>query len=196
MSSTMDANVLLHYPSSRLKQRKKSVLGDGFYLRSGTVIYEGSTIGPGLETGHNVVIREQNRLGKDVRVWNNSTIDYGCRIGNGVKIHCNCYVSQFSVLEDGAFLAPGVMLANDLYPGFREGYLKMRGPHVGRKAQLGVNVTVLPYISIGAGALIGAGTVVTKNVPAGAVVWGNPGLIHGKVNDLRVHERLRLLNHG
>ncbi len=193
MSHHHDPNVFINYPASRLSRRKPLQLGAGSHLRTGTVVYEASTIGAGLETGHNVVIREENRLGHHVSIWNNTTIDYGCRIGNNVKIHSSCYVSQFSVLEDGAFLAPGVMLANDLYPGFKEASRKMRGPHIGRNAQLGVNVTVLPYIRIGAGALIGAGSVVTRDVPAGAVVRGNPGQVHGRVKDLRVSERLRLL---
>ena len=195
MNHHLDANTLLDYPSPRLKRRQKSRIAPGARLRSGTVIYEACRIGRGFETGHHVIVREENRFGDHVKIWNNSTVDYGCRLGHRVKIHCNCYVSQYSVLEDGVFLAPGVTLANDLYPGFEESYRKMRGPRIGRNAQLGVNVTVLPYVRIGAGALIGAGTVVTRDVPAGAVVWGNPGQVRGRVKDLRVHERLRLIKH-
>ena len=56
-------------------------------------------------------------LGDDVSIWSNTVIDYGTVIGDGVKIHCNCYVAQYTEIGEGAFLAPGVSIANDLYPG-------------------------------------------------------------------------------
>ena len=93
--------------------------GRGF-LRCGTVVYGGCSIGERLETGHNVVIREDCVLGDDVSIWSNTVVDYGTVIGNRVKIHCNCYVAQYTEIGDGAFLAPGVSIANDLYPGQEE----------------------------------------------------------------------------
>jgi acetyltransferase-like isoleucine patch superfamily enzyme len=152
------------------------VLGAGARLRSGTVLYDGSTIGRRLQTGHGVVIREGCAVGDDVSVWSNSVIDYGCRIGDRVKIHCNCYVAQFTELDDDVFLAPGVTIANDLYPGDRRSARLMAGPRIGAGAQIGVNVTVLPFVRIGAGALIGAGSVVTRDIPAAVVAFGNPAV--------------------
>ncbi len=108
-----DQGVLVGYPVSRT-DAGPLVLGAGARLRSGTVLYDGSTIGLRLQTGHGVVIREGCQVGDDVSVWTNSVIDYGCRIGSRVKIHCNCYVAQYSELEDDVFLAPGVTIANDL----------------------------------------------------------------------------------
>ena len=121
------------------------VLGAGARLRSGTVLYDGTTIGRRLQTGHGVVIREGCEIGDDVSVWSNSVIDYGCRIGDRVKIHCNCYVAQYTELEDDVFLAPGVTIANDLYPGDERSAQLMAGPRIGAGAQIGVNVTILPY---------------------------------------------------
>ncbi|MGD9998941.1 MAG: acyltransferase [Ilumatobacteraceae bacterium] len=160
------------------------VLGEGAQLRSGSVLYRGSRIGRRLQTGHHVVIREECVIGDDVSVWSNSVIDYGCRIGDNVKIHANCYVAQFTTIEDGAFLAPGVSIANDLYPGDAESAAVMGGPHIGAGAQLGVNVTVLPYVVIGAGALVGSGSVVTRDVGAGMVVAGSPARVLRRVADL------------
>ncbi|HXT90080.1 MAG TPA: hypothetical protein VN714_12580 [Trebonia sp.] len=160
------------------------VLGAGARLRSGTVLYDGSTIGRHLETGHGVVIREGCEVGDDVSVWSNSVIDYGCRIGNRVKIHCNCYVAQYTELEDDVFLAPGVTIANDLYPGDRRSAQLMAGPKIGTGAQIGVNVTILPFVRIGAGALIGAGSVVTRDVPAKVVAFGNPAVPRRMVAEL------------
>jgi acetyltransferase-like isoleucine patch superfamily enzyme len=117
-------------------------------------------------------------------VWSNSVVDYGCRVGSRVKIHANCYVAQFTQIEDDAFLAPGVMIANDLYPGQEESAQLLSGPLIGAGAQLGVNVTVLPFVRIGPGCLIGAGAVVARDIPAGRVAFGNPATVRGHVRDL------------
>ena len=178
-----DQGVLVGYPVSRASA-EPLVLGAGARLRSGTVLYDGSTIGLRLQTGHGVVIREGCEVGDDVSVWTNSVIDYGCRIGNRVKIHCNCYVAQYSELEDDVFLAPGVTIANDLYPGNRRSAELMAGPSIGAGAQIGVNVTILPFVRIGAGALIGAGSVVTRDIPAAVVAFGNPAVSHRTVGEL------------
>lgn len=178
-----DHGVLVGYPVSRASA-EPLVLGAGARLRSGTVLYDGSTIGRGLQTGHGVVIREACEVGDDVSVWTNSVIDYGCRIGDRVKIHCNCYVAQYSELEDDVFLAPGVMIANDLYPGDRRSAQLMAGPRIGAGAQIGVNVTILPFVRIGAGALIGAGSVVTRDIPAAVVAFGNPAVPRRAVAEL------------
>jgi len=100
-----DESVLVGYPSPRCRPTLLAI-GPDARLRSGTVVYAGSTLGRRLETGHNVIIREETRVGNDVSIWSNSVIDYGCVIGDRVKIHANCYVSQYTELEDDVFLAP------------------------------------------------------------------------------------------
>jgi acetyltransferase-like isoleucine patch superfamily enzyme len=178
-----DQGVIVGYPVARASAMPL-VLGAGARLRSGTVLYDGSSIGLRLQTGHGVVIREGCEVGDDVSVWSNSVIDYGCRIGNRVKIHCNCYVAQYSEFEDDVFLAPGVTIANDLYPGNSRSAELMAGPKIGAGAQIGVNVTILPFVRIGAGALIGAGSVVARDIPAGVVAFGNPAVPRRTVAEL------------
>ncbi len=178
-----DPGVVVGYTADRGSGRPLE-LGSGARLRSGTVLYSGSRIGRGLQTGHHVVVREDCVLGDDVSIWSNTVVDYGCRIGDRVKIHTSCYIAQFTVIEDDAFLAPGVSFANDLYPGDQRSAELMRGPHVGAGAQLGVNVTVLPYVRIGAGALIGAGSVVARDIPPGMVAFGNPAVVVRPVDAL------------
>jgi len=178
-----DPDVHIGYPVPR-GNAAPLLLGPGATLRSGTVLYDGTTIGRCLQTGHGVVIREACAIGDDVSVWSNSVIDYGCRIGNRVKIHCNSYVAQFTELEDDVFLAPGVMIGNDLYPGDERSAQMMAGPSIAAGAQIGVNVTILPFVRIGAGALIGAGSVVTRDIPAGTVAFGNPAVPRRKVAEL------------
>jgi acetyltransferase-like isoleucine patch superfamily enzyme len=178
-----DAGVLLGYAGSR-DDADGFVLGEGARLRSGTVLYAGSRIGARFETGHHVVVREQCEIGDDVSIWSNTVVDYGCRLGDRVKIHSNCYVAQFTEIRDDAFLAPGVTVANDLYPGHVDSARLMSGPVIGSGAQVGVNVTLLPYVRIGDGCLVGSGSVVTRDLPPGTVAYGNPARVRGRVEDL------------
>lgn len=178
-----DPDVRIGYRPERAVDLSFSI-GSGARLRSGTILYAGSTIGDRFQTGHHVVVREQCDIGDDVSIWSNTVIDYGTRIGDGVKIHSNCYVAQYTEIGAGAFLAPGVTLANDLYPGRQDSAELMSGPSIGPGAQLGVNVTVLPYVRIGDRCLVGAGSVVTRDLPPGVVAYGNPARVHGSVDGL------------
>ena len=175
----IDPGVLLGYPPGRPGPFGATRLGRGARVRAGSVIYAGVDIGDGFETGHHAIVREENRIGRDCALWNNSTIDYGCVLGDRVKIHCNVYVAQFTTIEDDVFLAPGVTIANDPHPICTK---CMQGPTIRRGARIGVNVTLLPLIVIGENALVGAGCVVTADVPAGMVVAGNPARVVGPVD--------------
>lgn len=159
-------------------------VGNNARIRSGSVLYAGTRLGHHFESGHNVIVREENQIGNYVSIWNNTTVDYGCRIGHRVKIHANCYIAQYSTLEDDVFLAPGVTFANDPFPGSPYAARVLQGPSIGKGAQIGVNCTILPGVHIGKGALIGAGSVVTRDVPDYRVVWGNPARVHKKRGEL------------
>ena len=183
LRATVDDGVTLGYPPCR-GENHLLIIGAGARIRSGTTVYSGSSIGSNLETGHNVVIREENLIGDNVSIWSNSIIDYGCRIGNNVKIHSQVYVTQFTVIEDDVFIGPGVVLANDIHPGCPDAMECMQGPHIKRGAQIGVNCCVLPRVIIGEYAVIGAGSVVTKDIPPGVVAYGNPAQVVCKIGDL------------
>jgi acetyltransferase-like isoleucine patch superfamily enzyme len=178
-----DDGVTLGYASSR-SAAQRLVLGPGARLRTGTVLYAGVEIGSGFQSGHHVIVREGTRIGDQVAVWSNAVIDYGCVIGNRAKIHCNCYVAQFTELEDDVFLAPGVTIANDLFPGNPESAAAMAGPLIRAGAQIGVNATILPYVTIGAGAIVGAGSVVTRDIPPATVAYGHPAVPVRRVDEL------------
>lgn len=179
----VDPGVLLGYASGRADCGRLE-LGQGARIRSGSVLYQGSRIGARFECGHHVIIREECQVGDDVSVWSNTVVDYGCRIGDRVKIHSNCYVAQYTEIGAGAFLAPGVTTANDLYPGQAASAAVMTGPWIGPGAQIGVNATILPFVRIGAGCLIGAGAVVARDIPDGCVAFGSPAVVRGRVRDL------------
>lgn len=196
INATLDECIKLGYITGRKINDYTLRIGNNASIRFGTVIYGGTTIGDGLETGHNVVIREENKIGDNFNIWNCTTIDYGCKIGNNVKIHCNCYVSQFTELEDNVFMAPGVTLANDIHPGCKFSNQCMRGPHIEEGVEIGVNVTVLPFVRIGAHSVIGSGAVVNKDIPAGSVVVGNPGRVICGIHDLKCQSGLTDIPYG
>jgi len=171
-------------------------IGANCFLRTGTIIYCGTTIGDNFQTGHNVIIREENIIGDNVSIWSGSYIDYQCRIGNNVRIHCDCHVTQFTTIEDDVFIGPGLITSNDVYPLQEEAAPYREGPTIKRGARVGVNVTLLPRVVVGEGALVGAGAVVTKSVEPGVVVVGNPARVINRVENLRPIEQRIALEKG
>lgn len=183
--AVVDEGAVLGYLSPRRGVSDVLEIGPLARVRSGCVIYAGSRIGAHLETGHNAIIREENEIGEHFSVWNNTVIDYGCRIGARVKLHCNIYVAQFTVIEDDVFCAPGVTIANDYHPGCPDSRECMRGPTLRRGCRIGVNATILPYVTIGEGTLVGSGAVVSTDLPPGVVAFGNPARVRGGIDDMR-----------
>jgi acetyltransferase-like isoleucine patch superfamily enzyme len=190
-----DDGVQVGYPSGRGTHGEPTIGADA-RLRSGTVIYDGVDIGARFQTGHHVVVREECTIGNDVSIWSNSVVDYGCTIGDRVKIHCNCYIAQFSHIASDAFIAPGVTFANDLYPGSSESADNMLGPFIDEGAQIGVNATILPFVTIGKGTIVGAGSVVTRSIPPGKVAFGCPAVPVRNVADIHdIEERVASAAH-
>jgi len=157
----------------------------GWIVREGSHIMPGSKIGRSLETGHNVIIREDCTIGDNAKIWSNTVIDYGSVIGNNVKIHYNCYITQYTVIKDNVFIAPGVITLNDFHPGCNYSRECMRGPTIEEGAKIGGNCTLLPHVRIGKGALIAAGSVVTKDIPPFSVAYGVPARVVGSVSKLK-----------
>jgi len=160
-------------------------IGKNARIRSYSIIYRGTTVGDNFNTGHNVIIREECHIGNDASIWSNSIIDYGCQIGNQVKIHSLVYLAQYTTLEDSVFIAPGVITGNDPHPGCKKSRECLKGPIIKKGAQIGLNVTILPYITIGEHALIGAGSVVTRDIPEKKVAFGNPAKVVCGIKDLK-----------
>jgi len=183
-------NVILGHKTDRNIKIEKLIVGKNACIRSNSVIYTNTKIGDFLETGHNVVIREENSIGNEFKVWNNSVIDYGCIIGNNVRIHSNVYIAQYTKIEDDVFLAPGVMITNDFHPGCDYSKKCMQGPTIKEGTQIGANVTILPKVKIGKCSLVGAGSVVTSDIPDYMLAYGNPAKVIKSVKDIKCRSGL------
>ena len=161
-----------------------TTLGDGAVIRSHTVIYAGNVIGRHFQTGNKVNIRECNRIGNNVSVGTLSVIEHHVSIGDNVRIHTQAFIPEFSVLEEGCWIGPNVVLTNAKYPlspGVKD---QLAGPVIRKGAKIGANVTILPGVVIGEEALVGAGAVVVNDVPPGAVVVGNPARVIRHLREL------------
>jgi len=168
------------------------ILGDFVIIRSGTVIYAGNTIGDHFQTGDHTRIREGNKIGNNVSIGGGSVVEGKCSIEDNVRIHSNCFISEFTYIESNAWIGPGVIMTNVLHPPCPA--FKNRAPLLGEKcccgpiikkyAVIGAGVIILPGIVIGEKALVSAGAVVAKDVPAGCVASGFPARVIKKVEEL------------
>jgi acetyltransferase-like isoleucine patch superfamily enzyme len=171
-----------------------TVIGPGPIIRSHTVIYAGNVIGARFQTGHGALIRELNRIGDDVSVGSHSVIEHHVVIADRVRIHSNVFIPEFSILEEGAWVGPGVVFTNALYPLSPDAKRTLRGPHLLPGAKIGANATLLPGVTIGRDALVGAGAVVVHDVPDGAVVVGNPARVVKQVREISAYQLNTLLD--
>jgi len=162
----------------------ETVIGANAVIRSHTVIYAGNRIGDHFQTGHGVMIREENEIGHDVSVGTSSIVEHHVIIEDGVRIHSQAFIPEFSKLEQGCWIGPNVVLTNALHPLCPNVKKCLKGPVIGRRAKIGANATILPGRKIGADALVGAGSVVVKDVPPRAVVAGNPARVIKQVEEL------------
>lgn len=162
-------------------------IGAGCVIRSHTVIYAGNTIGNDFQTGHAVNIRENNSIGDNVSIGTHSVVEHHVTIEDGVRLHTNVFIPEYTILEAGCWLGPGVMVTNAQYPLSRNAKSQLKGAHIESGAIVGASAVLLPGLRIGQRALVGAGAVVTKDVPAGAVVTGNPAKIINWIDDIEAY---------
>ena len=179
-------------PRGQRPGEASTLIAAGASINSHTVIYAGNKIGRNFRAGHGVLIREDNEIGQDVSIGSGSNVEHHVRIGNGVRLHSNVFVPELSVLEDGCWLGPNVVLTNARYPASPTTKEELVGPHIETRARIGANTTILPGVRIGAGALVGAGAVVTVDVPPGAVVVGNPARVIKHVSQIAAYREMGL----
>src|SRR6185295_7830445 len=121
-----------------------------------------------------------------------SNIEHHVKIGNRVRIHSHVFIPEYSILEDDAWVGPNVVLTNALYPRSRDAKANLKGPRLMTGSKVGANATLLPGVTIGRNALVGAGSVVVRDVPDGKVVVGNPARIIKDVSELSAYSKEKL----
>ena len=175
-------------PHGRADGELPTVIGPGALIRSHTVIYAGNRIGANFQTGHGVLVREENEIGDDVSIGSHSIVEHHVVIQNGARLHSNVFVPEYSLLEEGCWLGPNVVVTNARYPRSRNAKAELRGARIRRGAKVGANVTLLPGVTVGENALVGAGAVVVDDVPAGAVVAGNPARVIKQLAEIEAYQ--------
>jgi acetyltransferase-like isoleucine patch superfamily enzyme len=151
------------------------VVGDGARILTAAVVFAGTTLGRGVIVGDQACIRERCVVGDEVVIGRGSLVENDTMIGARTRVQANAYITAYCTLEEDVFVAPCVVTTNDNYMGRTEKRLDLlRGPTIRRGARIGGGAVLLPGIVVGEEAFVGAGAVVLDDVPARAVVVGNP----------------------
>lgn len=146
----------------------------GVYIHETAEVSEKAEIGDGTKIWNQAQVRENSKIGTDCIISKNVYIDSGAVIGDRVKIQNNVNVYHGVVVEDDVFLGPSMTFTNDMFPRAFNSDWKITDTMVRRGASIGANVTVICGIEIGEFAMIGAGSVVSRDVKPHALVLGNP----------------------
>jgi acetyltransferase-like isoleucine patch superfamily enzyme len=153
-------------------------IGDGTIVSTGAVVFAGSKVGARVILGDQSCVRERVVVGDDVVIGRGSLVENDTTVGAMTKIQAEVYITAYSTLEEHVFVAPCVVTTNDNFMGRTERRHELiKGPTIRRGARIGGGAILLPGVEIGEEAFVGAGAVVTKNVPPRMLVVGTPARV-------------------
>jgi UDP-2-acetamido-3-amino-2,3-dideoxy-glucuronate N-acetyltransferase len=159
-----------------------AVLGEGVTVGAAAVVLAGARIGDRCVVADQAHVRERTDIGAESVVGRGASVENDVQIGVRAKLQTGAYVTAWSLLEDDVFLAPGVVLTNDPTAGRRQGE-ELRGAVLRRACRVGGGAVLLPGVEVGEEAFVGAGAVVTRDVPARAVALGVPARVVREVGE-------------
>jgi acetyltransferase-like isoleucine patch superfamily enzyme len=147
------------------------------------VISEDAQIGTNTRIGNFVFIRDNTIIGKDCVIGSYVDMEGDIRIGDSVSLQSGCYLTRGVVIEDEVFCGPRIVTMNDKHISYHRSSLifTRNAPRLLRAARIGGGSIVCPGVTIGENALIGAGSVVTRDIPDRSIAMGNPARVVGKV---------------
>ncbi|MEO6637851.1 MAG: acyltransferase [Ginsengibacter sp.] len=153
------------------------------FIHETSVVDEGAQIGEGTSVWHFCHIMPGAKIGNNCNLGQNTFVDNNVVIGSGVKIQNNVSVYNSVTIEDDVFIGPSVTFTNVTNPrAFVERKHEFKKTLVKKGASIGANATIMCGIEIGEYSMVGAGAVITKNVPPYMLVLGNPGRVISKVS--------------
>jgi acetyltransferase-like isoleucine patch superfamily enzyme len=153
-------------------------LGAGTIVSTGAVVFAGTRVGARVIVGDQSCVRERVVIGDDVVLGRGALVENDTTIGALTKIQAEAYITAYSTLEENVFVAPCVVTTNDNFMGRTERRHELiAGPTIRRGARVGGGAVLCPGVEIGEEAFVGAGAVVTKDVPPRTVVVGNPAKV-------------------
>jgi acetyltransferase-like isoleucine patch superfamily enzyme len=159
------------------------VLGEGVIIRAFAVLYRGSVLGPRVAVGHGAMVREGNVVGEAASIGSGVHLEPGNVIGARTRIHSGGFLAN-TQLGDDVFCGPHVVFTDDPHPPCPSYATCVGGAVVEHGVSIGARAVILPGIRIGTRALVGAGSVVTRDVEPEIVVRGNPARPAGRRDEL------------
>jgi acetyltransferase-like isoleucine patch superfamily enzyme len=166
-----------------------TTIGYGTVISTSAIVFAGSSIGSGCIVGDQSCIRERVTMADNCILGRGSLIENDTTVGAGTRIQAEAYITAYSTLEEDVFIAPCVVTTNDNFMGRTEKRKSlMKGPTIRRGARVGGGAILLPGIEVGEEAFVGAGAVVTKDVPPRKLVVGSPARVLRDVADDELRE--------
>lgn len=158
------------------------VIGAGVVVRSGAVLYADVQIGANTVIGHHTLLRTAVRVGANTQLGHHMTVERTVRIGQDVRCSPGSHVTSATLLADRVFLGAGVRTVNDKTLTWRDPHRRpsLRAPRFETGAKVGSGSVVLAGVTVGEYALVGAGSLVTRDIPPGSLAYGHPARVHGE----------------
>jgi UDP-2-acetamido-3-amino-2,3-dideoxy-glucuronate N-acetyltransferase len=166
-------------------------LGARASVGTGAVVFAGTSVGAHVILGDQSFVRERTSIGERSGIGRGSVVDNDVLIGARVRVQTNVYLTAFTIVEDDVFVGPGALTTNDDTMARHGPDTPTRGATLRRACRVGGGAVLTPGVEIGEEAFVAAGAVVTRDVPARAVVMGVPARVVREVGDQDLLERWR-----